>query len=45
MIDIEKQIAETTLKKLHTKSWRTLTLDDVIGKSKKTFSIPVKVKT
>ena len=35
MIDVEKQIAETTLKKLHTKSWRTLTLDDVIGKSKK----------
>ena len=33
MIDIEK-IAEHTLKKLHKKSWNTLTLDDVIEKKK-----------
>ena len=32
MIDIEKKIAEHTLKKLHKKSWNTLTLDDVIEK-------------
>ena len=32
MIDIEKKIAEHTLKKLHKKSWNTLTLEDVIEK-------------
>ena len=35
MIDIEKKIAEHTLKKLHKKSWNTLTLDDVIEKKNK----------
>ena len=36
MIDVEKKIAENTLKKLHKKSWDILTLDDVLdGKVKK----------
>ena len=35
MIDIEKKIAEHTLKKLHKKSWNALTLDDVIEKKNK----------
>ena len=35
MIDIEKNIAEHTLKKLHKKSWSTLTVDDVIEKKNK----------
>ncbi len=33
MIDVEKKIAENTLKKLHIKSWKKLTLDDVLDKS------------
>ena len=32
MIDLEKKIAEDTLKKLHKKSWDKLTLDDVLDK-------------
>ena len=32
MIDLEKQIAEDTLKKLRKKSWDKLTLDDVLDK-------------
>ena len=32
MIDIEKKIAEDTLKKLYKKSWDKLTLDDVLDK-------------
>ena len=35
MTDIEIKIAENTLKKLHVKSWGKLTMDDVLGKSKK----------
>tara|TARA_Y100001970_G_C14234567_1_gene860948 strand:+ start:2251 stop:2793 length:543 start_codon:yes stop_codon:yes gene_type:complete len=33
MIDIEKKIAENTLKKLHNKSWEKLTLEDVLDKN------------
>ncbi len=33
MIDEEKKIAENTLKKLRSKSWEKLTLDDVLDKS------------
>ena len=33
MIDVEKKIAENTLKTLHIKSWKKLTLDDVLDKS------------
>ena len=32
MIDFEIKIAENTLKKLHIKSWNTLTIHDVLGK-------------
>ena len=32
MIDIEKKIAENTLKKLNNKSWEKLTLEDVLDK-------------
>ena len=32
MIDFEIKIAEKTLKKLHIKSWNTLSMDDVLGK-------------
>ena len=35
MIDIEKKIAEDTLKKLLKKSWEKLTLDDVLDKKVK----------
>ena len=35
MIDLEKKIAEDTLKKLHKKSWDKLTLDDVLDKKNK----------
>ncbi len=35
MIDLEKQIAEDTLKKLQKKSWDKLTLDDVLDKKVK----------
>ena len=35
MIDLEKKIAEDTLKKLHKKSWEKLTLDDVLDKKVK----------
>ena len=35
MIDLEKKIAEDTLKKLHKKSWDKLTLDDVLDKKVK----------
>ncbi len=35
MIDIEKKIAENTLKKLLKKSWEKLTLDDVLDKKVK----------
>ena len=44
MIDIEKKIAEHTLKKLHKKSWNTLTLDDVIEKKNKKHKF-IKSKT
>ena len=33
MIDLEKKIAEITLKKLANKSWSKLSLDDVLTKS------------
>ncbi len=33
MIDFEIKIAENTLKKLHIKSWNTLTMHDVLGKN------------
>ncbi len=33
MLDIEKKIAENTLKKLHNKSWEKLTLEDVLDKN------------
>ena len=33
MIDIEKKIAENTLKKLNNKSWEKLTLEDVLDKN------------
>jgi hypothetical protein len=33
MIDFEKKIAKSTLKKLHVKSWNKITLDDVLGKN------------
>ena len=35
MIDLEKKIAEDTLKELHKKSWDKLTLDDVLDKKVK----------
>ncbi len=35
MIDLEKKIAEDTLKKLYKKSWDKLTLDDVLDKKVK----------
>jgi len=35
MIDIEKKIAEHTLKQLHKKSWNRLSLDDVLEKKNK----------
>ncbi len=35
MIDVEKKIAENTLKKLHNKSWEKLSLDDVLDKNLK----------
>ena len=35
MIDLEKKIAEDTLKKLNVKSWDKLTLDDVLDKKVK----------
>tara|TARA_Y100001970_G_scaffold285385_1_gene404883 strand:+ start:1554 stop:2099 length:546 start_codon:yes stop_codon:yes gene_type:complete len=44
MIDIEKKIAEHTLKKLHKKSWHTLTLDDVLEKKNNKQKI-IKSKT
>ena len=33
MIDVERKIAEITLKKLTNKSWSKLTLDDVLVKN------------
>ena len=39
MIDIEKKIAERTLKKLHIKSWNKLTIDDVLEKNTKKQNI------